>query len=104
MERPYAVPPPIDDFMLFLDALLAWWVQLQPPWREGGELSKQRPQSPVWGGLKIGGPCGLYSIVVSLAWCLKVCTDEPVFTSLVDDVTWVLIELVRGDTDGHSLR
>lgn len=98
------MPPPISDFPLFLDALLAWWVQLQPQWRGGRELSRQRPKSSAWGNLKVGGPCGLYSIVVSLAWCSEVCSDEPTFASLVDDVTWILTELVRSDTNGHALR
>jgi hypothetical protein len=104
MKSPPATPPIIEDFDTFLQALRHWWVTLQPNWRKQDTLSKQLPDSPVWDGLKIGGPCGVYCIVTSLAWCIDSCGNQPIFTSLVDDVIWALGELVKDDEAGGSRR
>lgn len=99
-----AVPPNIEDFPQFLNALMHWWVQLQPSWREGEKLLQQRPESAEWGGLRIAGPCGLYSVVISLAWCIETCSALPVFASLIDDVIWTLTELVSDHDNDKSRR
>ena len=102
MKHPPGLAPPINDFQDFLYRLRIWWISLQPA--ERGEGLLRLPKGLEWKQLNIGGPFGMFSFVISLSWCLEPLGAFPEFMALVDDVMWVLKELVDVEEAPTSTR
>lgn len=75
----------------FGDSVRNWWLELQPEWR-GPALSRDTPADHLWFGFKVGGPGGLFLVVMCMSWWLPFVTADDIndFTSLANDITWVL--------------
>lgn len=87
-----------------------WWSALQPDWRDnpmgGWPLLRDIPDDETWAMLATGGPIGLVTVIMTLSWWLPVLqsdSDHEVFWSSVDDVNWILAQIVKGlELDQHS--
>jgi hypothetical protein len=94
-----------DEREDFYEAVIAWWLEVNPPWRkEGVENAKEFEAHGLQqrgGGNLDGLPSGLNgltSILACLAWWYRLAEAEeaaPRWNRLVEDVTWVLREKNR---------
>ena len=82
----------------FAPAYVAWWRQLQPPWRTrvSGTLSQDVPETEDWANLAKGGTAGIYTVVVALSWWIRAlgtASDTTEVLLMVQDLLWVLQRL-----------
>lgn len=74
-QRPYSSTPTIDIPAEFGHAVLNWWIDIQPEFRQG---TGERPpavydtgpatSTDVWAPLRKGGPNGLVCVLTILVW------------------------------------
>ena len=97
-SRSYDNLPEVDP-VTFAPAWQAWWVSVQPACR--------RPTDGTWPALRVlpdsksdwdtvwrGGPCGLFLVIITLAWWLSAAAEvggtlKDVYDA-IEDVIWVL--------------
>lgn len=85
-KYPYIVLPD------FGETVRHWWQCLQPEWR-GSSMSRDPPANHSWVQYKVGGPNGLFLVVMCLSWWVQRLTEDRAdFTAVVDDFTWVLTQ------------
>jgi hypothetical protein len=91
----------------------AWWVAIQPAWRkpegtnDGWPLSRHVPKGADWTALEHGGANGLFLVLMALSWwgaeipsqCNK---QHDKFMIAVDDVDWVVSELLKKISTGEK--
>lgn len=86
-----------------------WWKALQPGWRTENDMwpmSRTAPVDEDWSSLAKGGKNGFAMILFGLVWWACVadeCKDAAMkdeLESAVEDVKWVMEEIVRGLTEG----
>lgn len=77
----------------FPNAVRNWWLQLQPEWR-GSFLSRDTPADHSWFDFQVGGPNGLFLVIVCMSWWLPSVTTETSadFASLAEDIAWTLAQ------------
>lgn len=80
-----------------------WWSKLQPDWRLEGAAWPLSRDIPVGGQVSMfaySGPNGFFLIILSLSWWGKMAADGLVdaeeLETAVDDVLWVLTQVVGG--------
>ena len=72
-----------------------WWIAIQPEWREGESFVKTVPADADWTNLRCGGSNGLALVVMALSWWVGATgTPDSDLTAAIDDVKWVVSELV----------
>jgi hypothetical protein len=97
--------PPITFVWVFKRQLWKWWVHLQPAWHQDtasddGSMSHTGPRE--WDKLAKPGVNGIVSVVACLYWWFKRAAEEdedddshlPLWANIIDDVSWVLTQLV----------
>ena len=89
--------PQVSDVTAFAKEWKAWWIGLQPESREGEKLLRIVTPGERWEVLQKGGINGFFNVVVSMSWwCLAVKTpaQKRLLSEMVDDVAWVLTQMV----------
>jgi len=74
-----------------------WWQAMQPSWR-GESLSQVIPPEAGWSHLLCGGPNGVLTVILALAWWMQgssrgTGTDLSRIEAAVEDVSWALVQL-----------
>ncbi len=97
--RDYEKLPELSDHIEFGSQWKIWWASLQPSTRrvEGSSvlLTRVAPADKTeWETLWRGGPCGLFLVVMGLAWWLYAASEsddslEDVYNA-IDDVHWAI--------------
>lgn len=93
--------PYIVNLEEYADEWWTWWTNLQPPSREKdakAQLCQQVGADETWDELRKGSVNGFYGIVCTLAWwmkSLKTDEDKESFSGALDDVMWVLTEMLK---------
>jgi hypothetical protein len=90
--------PKIIDLAGFIGNWRKWWVHLQPESREKRKLRRIVQPGEAWEELRKGGVNGVFNVVVSLSWWSAVsqtATQQKAFHEMVEDVSWVLDEMIR---------
>ena len=94
-KKPVSLPPCVDKPSEFGLTWKNWWTAMQPEWRKGDPLVKTAPADMDWALLMCGGSNGLALVVMSLSWWVGAVDAPDVDLSVaIDDVNWVLSELV----------
>ena len=91
--------PHVADVCVYATAWISWWKACQPPWRqnEGWPLSREVPDPAEWGKLNARSQNGMFLVVMSTTWwalALKSPDDRHAFDEVVDDLRWVLEQLL----------
>ncbi|PPR07121.1 hypothetical protein CVT24_010597 [Panaeolus cyanescens] len=77
---------------------MGWWHNLQPPSRRDGDgvlnLRRVVPLDEWSKTLLKGGTAGIYTVIVALSWWVKTYPEDPNLWTCVDDVSWVLSQLL----------
>ncbi|KAH9911960.1 uncharacterized protein BXZ73DRAFT_17427, partial [Epithele typhae] len=64
--------PTVKNPSLFSATFERWWRRLQPAWRQvedvGQPLPREVPPDGSWSDLALGGPNGLFVVLMCLAW------------------------------------
>jgi hypothetical protein len=108
-NRLFTKLPVIEDCLEFEVAWMEWWVQMQPPWRNGEALDRMAPADADWEPIFRGGPIGFALVVAALSWWVSEVTEEGLDASglmgAIDDVNWVVSKLlgVLSPAKKHSL-
>ncbi|PPQ87864.1 hypothetical protein CVT24_004728 [Panaeolus cyanescens] len=75
-----------------------WWYDLQPPSRRNSDgVPHLRPAIPLdeWSKTLLkGGTAGIYTVVVALSWWVTLHPEDPALWVCVEDVHWVLCQLL----------
>ena len=79
-----------------------WWRKLQPEWRQhAADTALENLREPVleekWERTCIGGPNGMFSVILTLAWWIAELdgkTEDNLIVAL-DDVKWVLSKMIE---------
>ena len=74
-----------------------WWQAMQPSWH-GESLSQVIPPEAGWSHLLCGGPNGVLTVILALAWWMQgnnrgTGTDLSQIKAAVEDVSWALVQL-----------
>ena len=94
-KKPVSLPPRVDKPSEFGLTWKNWWTAMQPEWRKGDPLVKTAPADVDWALLMRGGSNGLALVVMSLSWWVGAVDAPDLDLSVaIDDVNWVLSELV----------
>lgn len=98
--------PTIEKLSEFAATWKQWWVKMQPSWRGGESLIKILPTDADWEPVLRGGPNGLALVVLALSWWIHAANDDKILNvelrSAIDDVNWVLLELIDVVSKSHS--
>ena len=94
--------PSVIDLATFPGAVRVWWITIQPEWR-GSEwpLTRLIPDTEDWSSMKVGGPNGLFLVIMCLYWwryLVKERSNEVTcaeFLSVLEDVTFILRAIYR---------
>jgi hypothetical protein len=90
--------PVIDNPLEFGVAWMAWWVNMQPPWRKRESLVKTLPADGDWEPIIRGGSNGLSLVVAALSWWISAVQPNDQhgldLSAAIEDVSWVFSELV----------
>jgi hypothetical protein len=81
--------PAITNPIHFQESVRNWWISLQPQWRGPLLATHHVPDDVDWGGLRVGGPSGIFLVIVCLSWWIPM-DNSAHLISLIQDVTWVL--------------
>jgi hypothetical protein len=94
--------PVINLVEEYQEKWIEWWSAAQPQWRntEDWPFNREDVTGKDWGRLLDGGKDGMYLVIVSLAWwiCAEESEDESALEEAIDDVTWVIKNLVSSLT------
>lgn len=87
----------------------AYWTAIQPAWRkESGEWPLSRDSTPAsdWQQLRKGGPGGFHLVLKILGCWLETAwykEERQMVEDAIDDVNFVLAEMLKGAGDGSVL-
>ncbi len=92
----------------FADEMRTWWKSLMPAWRvpvianSDWPLTRNEPGdagvAKSWSAVRKAGVNGIFLVVLCLFWwrsAIKSATERDAYTSALEDVAWVLRELVK---------
>lgn len=100
----FHVAPPIGTPLEYGTSWCTWWRSMQPRWRREGDklgdvqLSRCEMVDEAWVNVAKAGCNGIFLVLVSLSWWLvaaKEDSDRCWCLEAIDDVGWVLKQLVR---------
>lgn len=89
---------PIADFDVFALSFTNWWRVLQPEWRRVTDRVLARGTGD-WESIRKPGTNGLLSVLAALFFWAAASgvTGRKAWLESVEDVTWVIQQLVRAD-------
>ena len=91
--------PHVPDVDTYHKRWLAWWKVCQPAWRKTNGWPFSKEETDVgWGKLKARGQNGIFIVVMSTTWwasSIESPEDRRAFEEAVDDLRWVLEQLLR---------
>ncbi|KZP29502.1 hypothetical protein FIBSPDRAFT_988802 [Athelia psychrophila] len=102
--RRHNINPPIGTPLEYGTAWCAWWRSMQPRWRREGAMAgdmaliRRQVDDENWLNVAKAGANGIVLALVSLSWWslgAKGDSDRQWCSDAVDDVAWVLKQLVR---------
>ncbi|EMD31705.1 hypothetical protein CERSUDRAFT_100171 [Gelatoporia subvermispora B] len=92
------VPPETKPVSTFSQDIVAWWVAMQPSFRQGNwPFFRIRYEgSTDWGVLLQGGQNGIFLVILAIWWLCQLAetnTDKTNLIDLIADVNWALREM-----------
>lgn len=92
--------PHVPDANMYHTCWLQWWTVCQPAWRKanGWPFLKEGDTGVGWGKLASRGQNGMFVVIMSTTWwafSIKSPEERHAFEEAVDDVRWVLEELLK---------
>jgi hypothetical protein len=105
IQRARKGTPPITGVEEFAEQWHEWWRVLNPEWRVGDKGKMCWEGGSDWGVLKVSGVNGLLSVLMCLRWwkgALTAGAGDSGWRDAVDDVTWVLQQLMDAGTSGSA--
>ena len=101
--------PVIEDLAVYVVSWRKWWASLQPQSRRlpggSGKLSQVVETGERWEELRKRSINGFFNVVVSLGWwyaALKSPAQRRIYGEIVDDVSWVLDQLLVDKKHGKK--
>jgi len=99
--------PSIPDAEEFHQRWVAWWQSCQPKWRSAGTwpYARDNARGKDWARLNVTGPHGLFAVVMSASWwadSMDLGSLRDVFSAAVDDLHWVIENLVDFNSQSHG--
>ena len=100
--------PSVSDVTAYSENWISWWTACQPSWRQGKgwPLPREHDGRTSWGKLTTRGQNGMFILVVSTTWwatSLKSAGDRGAFDEAVDDIRWVLEQLLESVPSPNTL-
>lgn len=92
--------PVVDDIRKYRDNWIGWWTASQPKWRstESWPFPKSVENIGGWEDFPARGPNGIFLAVMATCWWAQAMTsaeDFMLFEEVVDDVHWVIQQLIH---------
>ncbi|KAJ7845161.1 hypothetical protein B0H14DRAFT_2358273, partial [Mycena olivaceomarginata] len=89
VQRARKGAPDIRDVETFGKTWMAWWRDINPPWRKAATPMPRTDGD--WASLDLPGPNGFLNVLVCLKWWRERLDQEsPAWREGVEDVLWVL--------------
>ncbi|KAJ7435836.1 hypothetical protein B0H11DRAFT_1755500, partial [Mycena galericulata] len=95
IQRARNYAPSIEDTNEYAKQWWAWWVDINPAWREKKRPMLRHLEGP-WECMNYNGQNGFLNVLMSLKWwrdCMSEASKD--WEDAVEDVTWALSEMEK---------
>jgi len=92
--------PVVDDIGRYRDDWIGWWTASQPGWRssQSWPLPKDDKSGGSWDDFPARGQNGIFLAIMATCWwarAVESAEDFSLFEEAVDDIHWVIQQLIR---------